>query len=65
MKGKVKRWLRSRGYGLIEPENGGKDILVRHSDLIGLHKLKPGDKVEFEVVETRAGPKAINVKLAD
>jgi len=63
MKGKVKRWLRSRGYGLIEPENGGKDILVRHSDLPGLRELKQGDKVEFEVVETRAGPKAINVKL--
>jgi len=63
MKGKVKRWLRSRGYGLIEPESGGKDILVRHSDLLGLHELKRGDKVEFEVVETRAGPKAINAKL--
>lgn len=65
MKGKVKRWLRSRGYGLIEPEDGGKDILVRHSDLKDLHELKKGDEVEFEVVKTRAGPKAINVKLAN
>jgi len=65
LKGVVRRWIRSRGYGFIEPEEGGEDILVYHSDIGGLYELKEGQKVEFEVDKTRPRPRAINVKIID
>lgn len=48
MKGTVKKWVRARGYGFIEPDEGGEEILVDHSDLGRLYELKEGQKVEFE-----------------
>jgi len=63
LKGIVKRWIKSTGYGFIEPEEGGEDILVHHSDIGGLYELREGQKVEFEVDKTRARPRAINVKI--
>lgn len=65
LKGIVKRWIRSRGYGFIEPEKGGEDILVHHSDIGELYELKEGQKVRFEVDKTRPRPRAINVKVID
>jgi CspA family cold shock protein len=62
LKGIVKRWIKSAGYGFIEAE-GGEDILVHHSDLGDLYELREGQKVEFEVDKTRARPRAINVKI--
>jgi CspA family cold shock protein len=65
LKGIVKRWVRSAGYGFIEPEEGGEDVLVHHSDIGGLYELKEGQKVEFEVDRTRPRPRAINVRIID
>ena len=66
LKGKVKRWVESRGYGFIEAENG-KDVLVYHSDITdNQYELKEGQKVEFEVDEKEkkaARPRASNVKV--
>ena len=66
MKGKVKRWVGSRGYGFIEVE-GGEDVLVHHSDIVdNQYELKEGQTVEFEVDEKdkkRARPRASNVKV--
>lgn len=63
LKGIVKRWIKSTGYGFIEPEEGGEDILVHHSDIGGLYELREGQKVEFEVDKTRARLRAVNVKV--
>jgi len=63
LKGKVKRWVRGRGYGFIEAEEGGEDILVHHSDIGGLYELKEGQKVEFEVDRTGPRIRASKVKL--
>jgi len=65
LKGTVKRWIRTRGYGFIEPEEGGEDILVHHSDIGRLYELKEGQKVEFEVDKTSPRPRAIKVKIID
>ena len=65
MKGIVKRWVRSMGYGFIEPEEGGEDIFVDHSDIGSLYELKEGQKVEFKVDKTRPRPRAIDVKIID
>jgi CspA family cold shock protein len=65
LKGKVKRWVRTRGYGFIEPEKGGEEILVHHSDIGRLYELKEGQKVEFEVDKTSPRPRAIKVRIID
>lgn len=62
MKGKVKRWVGSRGYGFIEAAKGGEDILVYHSDIGDLFELKEGQTVEFDV-ENQPRPRARNVKV--
>lgn len=57
LKGKVKWFNESKGYGFIEQE-GGKDIFVHYSAIqnAGFKTLKEGDLVEFEVVD---GPKGL------
>lgn len=63
LKGIVKRWNRSIGYGFIKPEGGGEAILVHHKDLKGAHEMEEGQKVEFEVDRKSPRPKAIGVKV--
>jgi len=60
-KGTVKRWLSMRGYGFITAEDG-KDVFVHNSEIQGKNSLKEGEKVEFEIVDTGRGPKAVRVK---
>ena len=62
VKGKVKRWLGSRGYGFIDSEEHDEEIFVHASDIQGKEFLREGEEVEFEVVRTYKGPKAVNVK---
>ena len=65
LKGTVKRWLTGRGYGFIEPEGGGREIFVHHSEITGAYELREGGKVEFEVQDTYKGLRAIKVKLIE
>ena len=54
-KGTVK-WFNSRkGYGFIQPENGGKDVFVHISKLEekGLKKLFEGQQVSYELYDDR------------
>lgn len=63
LKGKVKRWLNGRGYGFIEPEEGGEDVFVHRSEVHGTYELRESQRVKFEVQSTSRGPEAINVRL--
>ncbi len=65
MKGTVKRWNSSIGYGFVEPEEGDEDVLVHHLDIDDLYELEEGQKVEFEIDKTRPRPKAIKVKVIE
>jgi len=62
MKGKVKRWVISQGYGFIETEEK-EDLLVHHLDLIDLYNLEEGQNVEFKIDKTSPRPKALEVKI--
>ena len=62
MKGKVKWFNESKGYGFITPDEGS-DVFVHHSaiNMEGFKTLKEGDAVEFNVVAGEKGNKAENV----
>jgi CspA family cold shock protein len=66
--GKVKWFNNVKGYGFIEPEGGGKDVLV-HSTAVqaaGLASLQENQRVEFEMSQGRDGrASAENLKALD
>ncbi len=55
--GVVKWFNPTKGYGLIAPETGGKDIFVHISAVqrAGLRALNEGQKVNFEIEEQQNG----------
>jgi cold shock protein len=63
LKGKVKWFNSSKGYGFIEQEGGGKDVFVHYSAIEGkgYKALAEGEAVEFEVTEGPKGPQASKV----
>jgi CspA family cold shock protein len=62
LKGKVKWFNESKGFGFIEQDNG-KDVFVHYSAIegSGFRTLAEGDEVEFEVVESPKGLQASKV----
>lgn len=63
--GKVKWYDSEKGFGFLSKEEGG-DVYVRSEALpAGVTALKPGQKVEFGVVEGRKGEQALQVRLID
>jgi cold shock protein len=53
--GTVKWFNGKKGFGFIQPDDGGKDIFVHISavERAGLQSLNEGQKVSFDVVSDR------------
>ena len=62
--GIVKFFNNEKGFGFIEPQNGGKDLFVHASGIVG-GPINDGDTVEYEVGEGKKGPCAVNVSKKD
>jgi CspA family cold shock protein len=66
--GTVKWYNETKGYGFIQPDNGGKDVFVHVSALerAGLRGLVEGQKVSYDVESDRRTGKesAGNLKTA-
>jgi CspA family cold shock protein len=68
MQGIVKWFNHQKGYGFIQPEDGGNDAFVHISavEQAGLSSLDEGAKVEYELTEGRNGKVAAeNLRLLD
>lgn len=53
--GTVKFYNVQKGFGFIQPDDGGKDVFVHASALerAGMHSLNEGQKVSFDTQEDR------------
>lgn len=64
--GTVKWFNESKGFGFITPEDGGKDVFVHFSAIVGdgFRTLAEGQQVSFEVEQGPKGPQAARVTAA-
>jgi len=64
--GTVKWFNSTKGFGFIQPQEGGKDVFVHISavEKAGLRGLNEGQKVSYEVAMERGKAAATNLKLA-
>ncbi len=63
--GKVRFYDAEKGFGFLTKDEGG-DVYVRSNALPpGVTTLKPGQKVEFGIVEGRRGEQALSLHLLE
>ncbi len=63
LQGTVKWFDEHKGYGFIKPDNGDKNVYVHKSRLVGVARLREGERVVFRVGKGMKGPEAQNVRL--
>ena len=64
--GTVKWFNAKKGFGFIQPDNGGADVFVHISavESAGLRTLNEGQKITFEVASERGRNAAVNLQAA-
>ena len=62
--GTVKWFNATKGFGFIQPEDGGKDVFVHISavERAGLRSLNEGQRIEYELQNERGRTAAVNLK---
>ena len=63
--GTVKWFNIDKGFGFIQPQDGGKDVFVHITALqaAGIRSLNDGQKVSYDVVTERGRQAAGNLQL--
>jgi len=64
--GTVKWFNAQKGFGFIQPSDGGNDVFVHISavERAGLGTLNEGQKISYDVVNERGKNAAANLKAA-
>lgn len=65
MKGTVKFFDEDKGFGFIDPQNGGASLFVHFTSIISesFKTLSKGQQVTFDIVPTEKGLAACNVSV--
>lgn len=65
--GIVKWFNPTKGFGFIQPDQGGSDVFVHISALerAGLSTLNEGQKVSYDLATNKGKTSAANLKLVD
>ncbi|GAA3977970.1 cold-shock protein [Thermobifida alba] len=63
--GKVKWYDAGKGFGFLTKDDGGEVFLHASALPPGTTTLRPGQRVEFGVVEGRKGSQALQVRLLE
>lgn len=63
--GTVKWFNQKKGYGFIQPDDGGKDVFVHITALksANIGNLNEGQRVSFELATNNGKTSAVNLKL--
>jgi cold shock protein len=63
--GTVKWFNAEKGFGFIQPSEGGADVFVHYSsiDASGFRSLDEDQPVRYEVTQGPKGPQANNVRV--
>ena len=63
--GTVKWFNATKGFGFIQPDNGGKDVFVHISavERAGFTGLAEGAKISYEVISDRGKEAAGNLRI--
>ena len=64
--GVVKWFNTQKGYGFIQPSDGGRDVFVHISavERAGMSSLNEGQKINYELVTERGKTSAANLTAA-